>query len=287
MRLFAASEPRHKSSDWALRALSRRRYGWVVFAFLVRIKFHVMTRYTRQVIYRKHPMKDISTIRRLRYASAYALMLCTGFLAIPTLTSGIGTPVHGCVLVRVLPSPIPENRDIVVRAALAHYIARRFHVDVQTAASITREAFHAAQANNIKPTLILAVAAVESSYQPHAVNAATGARGLMQVLPRWHEGKVRRIGGERALFRIKPNIEVGAAILAEYLHLERGRLHAALGRYWGSMRCGDYVRRVQAQLDHLNHIAHTVRPQETALMLAMAGSQGSNAHIELPATETD
>jgi len=48
----------------------------------------------------------------------------------------------------------------------------------------------------IDPTLVLAIAAVESKFNPEPVNPATGARGLMQIMPRWHQDKILGIGGE-------------------------------------------------------------------------------------------
>ncbi len=144
-------------------------------------------------------------------------------------------------------------------SALSAYIATRFHLPLKTAETITRQAYLAAHTNKVEATLVLAIVAVESSYQPHAVNTVSGARGLMQVLPRWHRREVERIGGTAALFHIKPNIDVGTAILAKYLKWERGRLAPALGRYWGSMHCKVYVYRVKRQLRHLNRVLKSVR----------------------------
>ena len=121
---------------------------------------------------------------------------------------------------------------------------------------ITREAFRAADGNKrVKPTLVLAVVAIESSYRPQLINKHSGATGLMQVLPKWHQEKIRNVGGEHALLIVEPNIQVGTAILAEYLSIERGRLDPALGRYWGSAQADQYVKRVRDQMRHLSKVA--------------------------------
>jgi soluble lytic murein transglycosylase-like protein len=101
--------------------------------------------------------------------------------------------------------------------ALSRDIARRFHLAQGAAVSITRAAFTAAQARGIDPTLVLAVAAVESKFKPGAVNPASGAKGLMQIMPRWHRDKILSVGGEPSLLLIAPNFDVGATILGEYL----------------------------------------------------------------------
>lgn len=157
----------------------------------------------------------------------------------------------------------PINPVLVKNAtalnALTHYIAQHFHLKSSTAETIIKQAYLAAHANKVKPTLVLAIAAVESSYQPDAINTHSGARGLMQVLPQWHKRRIAQIGGKEALLQIRPNIEVGTEILAQYLHWERGRLAAALGRYWGSVHCKVYVYRVKRQLRHLNKVVQSVR----------------------------
>ncbi len=157
----------------------------------------------------------------------------------------------------------PINPVLVKNApalnALTRYIAQHFHLKNSTAETIIKQAYLVAHTNKVKPTLVLAIVAVESSYQPDAINTHSGARGLMQVLPQWHKRRIAQIGGKEALLQIRPNIEVGTEILAQYLHWERGRLAAALGRYWGSVHCKVYVYRVKRQLRHLNKVVQSVR----------------------------
>jgi hypothetical protein len=138
--------------------------------------------------------------------------------------------------------------------ALSRDIARRFHLAEGAAASITHAAFTAAEVRGIDPTLVLAVAAVESKFKPRAVNQTTGAKGLMQVLPKWHQDKVLNVGGEPSLLLIAPNINVGAAILAEYLDAEDGNLEDALGRYLGSAGAEHYLRLVRLEMAHLTKV---------------------------------
>ncbi|HEU0202213.1 MAG TPA: lytic transglycosylase domain-containing protein [Burkholderiaceae bacterium] len=69
----------------------------------------------------------------------------------------------------------------------------------------------AAQAHDLDPLLLHAIAHVESRHNPKAVSPA-GARGLMQVMP----ATARRFGvgdPERALFDAETNLRAGAAYL--------------------------------------------------------------------------
>ena len=138
--------------------------------------------------------------------------------------------------------------------ALSRDIARRFHLAEGAAVGITRAAFTAGQARGIDPTLVLAIAAVESKFKPGAVNPATGAKGLMQIMPRWHQDKIHGIGGESSLMLIAPNISVGAAIMAEYLDAEDGDIQDALGHYLGTTGAETYVRRVNVEMAHLTRV---------------------------------
>jgi len=138
--------------------------------------------------------------------------------------------------------------------ALSRDIARRFHLAEGAAVGITRAAFTAAQARGIDPTLVLAIAAVESKFKPGAVNPATGAKGLMQIMPRWHHDKILDVGGEPSLMLIAPNIAVGAAIMAEYLDAEDGDIQDALGHYLGTTGAETYVRRVNVEMAHLARV---------------------------------
>ena len=139
--------------------------------------------------------------------------------------------------------------------AVSADIARRFHVAESSALGITHAAFSAARARGINPMLVLAVAAVESRFKAQALNPVTGARGLMQVMPRWHPDKVFNVGGEPSLFLIAPNIDVGAAILAEYLEREDGNVENALSRYLGTVGGDHYSRRVHFEMQHLTRVA--------------------------------
>jgi soluble lytic murein transglycosylase-like protein len=150
---------------------------------------------------------------------------------------------------------IPTTALAPALEALSKDIARRFHLAESAALGITHAAFTAGRLRGIDPVLVLAVAAVESKFKSRAVNSVTGATGLMQVVPQWHQDKIVKLGGDPALLLIEPNIAVGTAILADYLKAEDGDLEHALGRYLGSADGGHYKKRVQVEMQHLANVA--------------------------------
>src|SRR5713226_5287233 len=81
----------------------------------------------------------------------------------------------------------------------------------------------------LDPQLVLALIQIESNFRKYAVSRS-GARGYMQVMPFW-VGVVGRKGDN--LFSLRTNLRYGCVILKHYLHVEKGDLVRALGRYNG------------------------------------------------------
>ena len=192
-----------------------------------------------------------------RLAWIVPLMFCIGLTAASKANDDTSFLADEAVPQAALPVPVAEVASPEV-LAIARDISKRFHLPTEMAQEITREAYRAADLNDVRPveaTLVLAVIAVESSYRPTVINRHTGATGLMQVNAKWHQDKVHDVGGEQMLLAVAPNIWVGTAILAEYLGRERGRIDPALGRYWGSAQADQYVQRVRDQMRHLSNVA--------------------------------
>ncbi len=139
---------------------------------------------------------------------------------------------------------------------LSHYIQRTYQVKPAKADLVVAEAIHlASQHKDIDPELILAVIAVESTFRAKAVSRA-GARGLMQIMPRYHREKINAIGGTPVLFNPTKNMHVGTQILNEYLALSRGNLNNALLRYNGSLgKRSSYANKVLRKYRNFKRVA--------------------------------
>lgn len=121
------------------------------------------------------------------------------------------------------------NRE---QQAVAEFIAKRYRVAEDAAGEFVALAYRAGAQFSVDPLLILAVMAIESSYNPIA-QSVMGARGLMQVIPKYHPEKLEPHGGEQALLEPTVNILVGAQILREYQR-RLGDTEAALQMYAGA-----------------------------------------------------
>ncbi|MGH8706620.1 MAG: transglycosylase SLT domain-containing protein [Burkholderiales bacterium] len=131
-----------------------------------------------------------------------------------------------------MPVAQPETAHEREQRALAEFIARRYRVAEVASAVFVSAAYRVGRELSVDPLLILAVMAVESGYNPVA-ESSMGAKGLMQIIPRYHPEKLLEHGGEHALLDPEVNIEVGARVLREYLR-RFGALEAALQKYAGA-----------------------------------------------------
>jgi soluble lytic murein transglycosylase-like protein len=128
--------------------------------------------------------------------------------------------------------PGSENASVREQRAVVEFIARRYRVSQGAVAGFVSEAYRAGSDWKVDPLLILAVVAVESRYNPVA-ESNMGAKGLMQVIPKFHLEKLMEHGGEAALLDPQVNIQVGAQILREYLR-RFGETETALQMYAGA-----------------------------------------------------
>jgi soluble lytic murein transglycosylase-like protein len=116
--------------------------------------------------------------------------------------------------------------------AVAEFIARRYRVAEAASSVFVSTAYRVGREFSVDPLLILAVMAIESRYNPVA-ESSMGAKGLMQIIPRYHQEKLMEHGGEHALLDPEVNIHVGAQILREYMR-RFGATEAALQQYVGA-----------------------------------------------------
>ena len=143
------------------------------------------------------------------------------FGAAPALAAG---PIQA----RVAETPREREQQLVTE-----YIAKRYRVAEDAIAGFVATAYRAADQHRLDPLLILAVMAIESRYNPVA-ESTMGAKGLMQVIPRYHQEKLVDHGGDQALLDPEVNILVGAQILREYQR-RFGDTETALQMYAGAL----------------------------------------------------
>lgn len=133
--------------------------------------------------------------------------------------------------------------------SLRSYISRKYKVAYNATETLVDTAFRVAHEKKLDPLLVLAVIAVESSYNPMA-ESSKGAQGLMQVMPRIHKDKFANLA-EQGKGKANPldpvsNIIVGSTILRDCIN-QRGSVAAGLACYEGTSVDDGYAERVQAE----------------------------------------
>jgi soluble lytic murein transglycosylase-like protein len=150
---------------------------------------------------------------------------------------------------RTPPAPLDATQQ-----ALVEHLSRRFFIAAGATERMVGAAHRAALEVGLDPLLVLAVISVESRFNPIA-ESVMGAKGLMQIIPKYHLDKLEAAGGEDAVFDPESNIEVGTRILQEYVY-RTGTLEAGLQFYNGAMRdnTAQYAQKVLAERARLEQV---------------------------------
>jgi soluble lytic murein transglycosylase-like protein len=153
--------------------------------------------------------------------------------------------------------------------AIAEFLAKRYRISFEGASNFVGIAHSAGRQFGLDPHLILAVMAVESRFNPIA-ESWVGAKGLMQIIPKYHADKLDGFGGAKAVFDPEINILVGSQILKDYLR-RTGNLGMALQMYAGAL--GDnqdvYTERVMGEKQRLHRVATQSTMRGGAKTIAM------------------
>jgi hypothetical protein len=114
------------------------------------------------------------------------------------------------------------------------WLSRQYRISAVAIEPALRAAEDVGQQFNIDPLLLVAMMAIESSFNPFA-ESTVGAQGLMQVIPRYHQEKIGQGASENALFDPEFNVRIGAQVLREGLQRYGGDLQTALQYYGGAL----------------------------------------------------
>jgi hypothetical protein len=167
-------------------------------------------------------------------------------------------------LLVALAEPVAVSRATAVdpkelnrqQAAVASWIARRYKVAPEPVSRLVQEAWAVGRRAQLDPTLILAIMAVESSFNPFA-QSPVGAQGLMQVMTRVHDDKYEAFGGLHAAFDPVTNLRVGVQVLKECI-ARAGSLEGGLRFYVGAANLpddGGYASKVLGEQANLKLVA--------------------------------
>jgi hypothetical protein len=151
----------------------------------------------------------------------------------------------------------PDSLTPRMRGAL-DYVAKRYRVSTNALMPVFLTAQAAGQELRLDPLLIIAVIGVESGFNPFS-QSVFGAKGLMQVVPRYHMDKLPEDAGTTAFLDPVTNVQVGARVLKESIS-RYGGLESGLQQFGGALN--DPERRYSAKV-----LAEKLRLEQAALRL--------------------
>lgn len=149
------------------------------------------------------------------------------------------------------PKDLPKQQ-----AAVAYWLSRKYNVAPEPISALVAEAFETGARTKLDPTLILAIMAIESGFNPFA-QSPVGAQGLMQVMTKIHSDKYDRFGGRLAAFDPVSNLRVGVKVLQECIS-RAGSVEGGLKFYVGAGNLeddGGYTAKVLAEHNRLLLVA--------------------------------
>lgn len=174
------------------------------------------------------------------------------------------------------------------QARVTQWIARKYRVAPEPIAALVAEAYAVGKTSRLDPNLILAIIAIESSFNPFA-QSPVGAQGLMQVMTQTHADKYEHFGGSYAAFDPRSNLRVGVKVLQECI-ARAGSLLGGLKYYVGAANLesdGGYADKVMAEYGRMYQVAKgKPLPPPATSQPAQPELRAANKSVPTPTTIT-
>lgn len=149
--------------------------------------------------------------------------------------------------------------------AVTRWLSRRYKVSPEPLGALVSEAWALGDRMQVSPTLLLAVVAIESRFNPFA-SGSQGGMGLMQIEPDAQLLALRPFGGPLAAFDPLTNLRVGARHLQSLIE-QSASVEAALELYalaTGQRNGVEYVNRVVAEQKQLEAMTRQAKTLDVA-----------------------
>ncbi len=156
------------------------------------------------------------------------------------------------------------------QAAVTRWLSRKYRVSAEPLGAMVAEAWSLGERSQLPPSLILAIMAIESRFNPFA-SGSQGNVGLMQLEIKAHAEALNQFGGPLSAFDPLTNVRVGVRHLQSLL-LQTASLEEALALYGassGQSMDNQYVDRVLTEQKLLDKVTEK---QSTAALATKGNS---------------
>lgn len=187
------------------------------------------------------------------------------------------------------PHELPKQQ-----ANVAFWLSRKYRVAPEPLSVLVAEAFQVGEKSRLDPTLILAVMAIESRFNPFA-QSPVGAQGLMQVLTRVHTDKYDDFGGQLAAFDPVSNLRVGVQVLQDCIK-RAGSVEGGLRLYVGAVTTdgSDYINKVMDEHRRIQSVAlgkampsYVPRPRAIPVSVSVSADTAPTQEPTAPSLEAE
>ncbi len=181
------------------------------------------------------------------------------------------------------PKDLPSTQ-----AAVAYWLSKKYSVAPEPLSVLVAQAFEIGQKAKLDPTLILAIMAIESGFNPFA-QSPVGAQGLMQVMTQIHHDKYENFGGKLAAFDPVTNLRVGVKVLQECIS-RAGSIEGGLKYYVGAANLvddGGYASKVMAEHARLLAVVGGKRPPTSRIFSSPAPARPIPVSLPAKAAPAD
>ena len=170
------------------------------------------------------------------------------------------------------------------QALVTYWLSKKYGVAPEPLSTLVSHAFEIGQDAKLDPTLILAIMAIESGFNPFA-QSPVGAQGLMQVMTAVHEDKYENFGGHLAAFDPVTNLRVGVKVLQECIR-RAGSVAGGLKYYVGAGNLADdggYAAKVMLEHARLLAVVAGKRPPTTLFIAQPDQARSSSVSVPVKA----
>lgn len=173
-----------------------------------------------------------------------------------------------------------EQREV------GRYLARRYRVNPDALAMLVDAAYVTGRDLKMDPSLLLAVMAIESGFNPFAESTA-GASGLMQLMSKVHREKLDEFGGANIALNPVANLRVGAVVLKDCIR-RGGSVANGLRLYVGAGTGDDngYGARVLQEKERIVQAIHGNASRNDARAAPLPAAKAS-APAAAPAVDAE
>jgi soluble lytic murein transglycosylase-like protein len=196
------------------------------------------------------------------------VLVCGTFWSRPQLQASASEMLLGWLEIRQLDSAASPSVDTdpatatnlaqlsAEQLAVTRWLSRKYRVAMQPLGFVVEQAWELGERSQLPPTLILAIMAVESRFNPFA-SATPGVVGLMQIEQQTHAETLGQFGGTLSAFDPLTNLRVGVRHLQGLIQ-QTATQEDALALYGvltGQNNNNQYVERILNEQKLLDQVA--------------------------------